>query len=109
MPQPPDWLSNLPAWFWAGASLVPSAYLGRLTFHTREVRAGRRHFWSADLILDIPTAAGMALLGYGIADYWHLSGPASHAITGVLGYLGPRGVEVLAGWWVRRRQPPEEA
>ncbi|MDR3439887.1 phage holin family protein [Telmatospirillum sp.] len=106
MQESQDWLAALPAWLWAGASLVPCAYLGRLTYHTREVRAGRRRFWSADLILDIPTAAGMALVGYGVTDYLQLSGPASAAMTGVLGYLGPRGVEVLAGWWVRRRQPP---
>lgn len=88
---------------WAAAlGLLAAAYLGRLTYHTREVRAGRRRFWSWHLALDLPTAAGMALLGWGLTDYYALSAPVSHALAGVLGYLGPRGLEVLGGLWLRR-------
>jgi len=94
-----SWLGGLIT----GLSLLISAYVGRLTWHTREVRSGRRRFWSIDLALDLPTAAGMALLGYGASEYLDLTPGVSHALTGVLGYLGPRGTEILvAGWWRAR-------
>ncbi len=91
----------------SGLGLIGAAvWWGRMMWHAEEVRAGRRRFWSRDLLLDLPVVAGMSLLAWGAVEWWSL-GPGVGAAIGVtLGWLGPRGLRATVEWWVRRRIGP---
>lgn len=78
------------------AALFPTALLGRFLYHARLVRLGRRRFWGRELWWEVPTAALCAIVGGGLAEYFALPPLAVHAVVGVAGWLGPRGIEVAA-------------
>jgi len=73
-----------------------SASMGRLMWHAREVRQGRRKFLSVEILWDVPIAIGMAIVAEGIGAYFEFSRPITSALVAVCAYLGPRGFEVWA-------------
>lgn len=78
----------------AAVSLVAAA-VGRLMYHTGEVKAKRRKLFGRELIWEVPVAVGMAFVGEGVAAYLQLDHAARTATIAVLAYLGPRGAEAL--------------
>ena len=78
----------------AAPFLIPAS-LSRLLWHHRLVRRGQRRFWSWELVWEIPTAGLCAIVGGGLASYLGLDSLATHAVVGVVGWLGPRGLEVI--------------
>lgn len=105
-------LSMVPEWLRAtGAALVlilSSVFAGRLAWHADQVRRGHRRLWSRELLLEGPTIGAMALLTWALVDYFGLT-PGQGAGAGViLGWLGPRGLEiVIVRIWRQRAAPPE--
>lgn len=77
-------------------ALLPAPLLARLLYHRRLVRLGKRRMWSWELAWEPPTAALCAILAGGIGEYFTLGFVATHAIAGVVGWLGPRGLEIVA-------------
>jgi len=82
--------------------LLPTSLLARFLWHHRQVVLGRRKFWSWDLLWEGPTAALCAIVGGGLASYLGMDALASHAMVGVVGWLGPRGIETVIAEIVRR-------
>ena len=68
---------------------VLAASTGRLMFHTREVQAGRRHFWSWNLLRELPVAIGMGMIAGGGADYLGLADGPKIAFACGVAFLGP--------------------
>ena len=87
--------------------LLPTALLARFLWHHRLVRRGQRRFWSRDLLWEVPTAGLCAIVGGGIASSFGLDPMASHAVVGVVGWLGPRGIEALLARLVTRYSGPK--
>lgn len=90
---------------WGGGALltIASALLGRLMWHLQEVRKLRRRFLGIELLWELPTAVGMALIGEGLASWLGFGQPAYTAVIASLAYLGPRGAEVLFMRWFSRK------
>lgn len=86
------------------ATTITGAFMGRLMWHTSEVRRQNRAMISKDLIWEVPVLFGMVLFGEGVTDYFKLGETAGMAVIVALAYLGPRGVEAaLVSWFAKRR------
>ena len=86
----PDWLKDIVhgsslSFIWAG--------VGRLMFHARQVQQGRRRLFSKSLMLELPIALGMGMVGAGIAEWWGFQGQVRDAILVSAGFVGPRAIE----------------
>lgn len=92
-------LSNLPEWLRATAAalglIVASVLAGRLAWHADQVRRGHRRLWSREMFLEAPTIGAMALLTWALVDYLSLSPGQAAGVGVVLGWLGPRGLEIV--------------
>ncbi|ANP35927.1 hypothetical protein JL2886_01005 [Phaeobacter gallaeciensis] len=97
-----DWLSNL---IGGAATTLVGASLGRLMWHSGEVRKGQRRFFGPELLWEIPVAFGMAIIGEAIASYLGASATVSTGIVALAAYIGPRGAEVLLAKWLTRAKP----
>ncbi|ABR64717.1 hypothetical protein GOC91_31305 [Sinorhizobium medicae] len=87
------------AWFGGAATTMIGALVGRLMWHTNEVRKMRRKFFGKELFWEIPIAVGMALIGAALASWLTLEQPMATGLIAALAYLGPRGSEVLFMRW----------
>ena len=96
-----DWLSNL---IGGAATTLVGASLGRLMWHSGEVKLGNRRFFGKELLWEIPVAVGMALIGDAAANYIGLTQPVSTGFVATLAYLGPRGAESLLCAWIGRKK-----
>lgn len=83
-----------------------AVWWGRLMYHAEEVRAGRRRFWSWDLLLDLPVVAGMFFVSWGAVEWFQLGPGMGAGVGAVLGWLGPRGLRAAVETWIRVRQGP---
>lgn len=72
-------------------------------YHAGEVRAKRRPIISRDLIWELPTAIGMALIGNSLSRYMGLSDEIGVGLIAVLSYLGPRGAGAMLERWIAKR------
>ena len=91
--------------FFGGAvTTFIGAFVGRLMYHSGEVKLGRRRFFGKELLWEIPVAVGMAIIGDGIASYLGLGQPVSTGLVAMLAYLGPRGAEALLTAWLCRKK-----
>ena len=86
----PDWLKDILqgsslSFIWAG--------VGRLMFHARQVQQGRRRLFSKSLLLELPIALGMGMVGAGIAEWWGFQGQVRDAVLVSAGFVGPRAIE----------------
>jgi hypothetical protein len=79
--------------------------IGRLMHHSRQVQLGRRQFWSASLLWELPVAVGTGLMGQGIAEYYGLIGWQETAAIVTVAYLGPGFVEAVLWRLVDRLFP----
>ncbi|THK38637.1 hypothetical protein EHS39_09015 [Ensifer sp. MPMI2T] len=89
----------LNSWFGGAATTVIGAVVGRLMWHTNEVRKMRRKFFGKELLWEMPIAIGMAFIGEGLANWLNLDQPMATGLIAALAYLGPRGSEVLFMRW----------
>lgn len=71
------------------------AILGRLMYHTQEVRKKNRKFISWELVWELPCALGMAIIGDGLATYLQLDDAMRTSLIAMLSFLGPRWIEVI--------------
>lgn len=88
----PDWLKDILhgsslSFIWAG--------VGRLMFHARQVQQGRRRLFSKSLLLELPIALGMGMVGAGVAEWWGFTGQVRDAVLVSAGFVGPRAIEQL--------------
>lgn len=88
----PSWLRDILqgsslSFLWAG--------VGRLMFHARQVQQGRRRLFSRSLLLELPIALGMGLVGAGVAEWWGFQGQVRDAVLVSSGFVGPRAIEQL--------------
>ncbi|UWQ30262.1 phage holin family protein [Leisingera sp. M523] len=97
-----DWLSS---WTGGAATTLIGATVGRLMWHSGEVRKGARRFFGPELLWEIPVAVGMAIIGESIASYLEVGQPVSTGIVAFAAYIGPRGAEVLLTKWLSRAKP----
>lgn len=72
-----------------------AAAVGRMMFHSREVQAGRRRFWGRELLIELPIAIGMGLVGHSLCAWLALPGAVSAGLISAIGYLGPRAIDTL--------------
>ena len=86
----PDWLKDI----LQGSSLsFIWAAVGRLMFHARQVQQGRRRLFSKSLLLELPIALGMGMVGAGVAEWWGFTGQVRDAVLVSAGFVGPRAIE----------------
>ncbi len=64
------------------------ATIGRLMWHSSEVRKRRRRFWSRELLLEAPIVIGMALMSEGVTAYFSIDGPTKALVIGGLSGSG---------------------
>lgn len=88
----PEWLKDILqgsslSFVWAG--------VGRLMFHARQVQQGRRRLFSKSLLLELPIALGMGMVGAGIAEWWGFTGQVRDAVLVSAGFVGPRAIEQM--------------
>lgn len=89
----------LNAWCGGAATTMIGALVGRLMWHTNEVRKMRRKFFGKELLWEMPIAVGMAFIGEALASWLQLEQPMATGLIAALAYLGPRGSEVLFMRW----------
>ncbi|MDX1016769.1 hypothetical protein GOL25_28130 [Sinorhizobium medicae] len=82
-------------WQVSAATTMIGALVGRLMWHTNEVRKMRRKFFGKELLWEMPIAVGMAFIGEALASWFALEQPMATGLIAALAYLGPRGSEVL--------------
>ncbi|SNT42700.1 LydA holin phage, holin superfamily III [[Luteovulum] sphaeroides subsp. megalophilum] len=81
---------------WGGAiATLIAAAMGRLMYHTGEVRARRRAFFGRELLWEIPALVAMAFVGEALSSYLSLDGRAAMGLVAMLAYLGPRGTTAM--------------
>ena len=88
----PEWLKDILqgsslSFIWAG--------VGRLMFHARQVQQGRRRLFSKSLMLELPIALGMGMVGAGVAEWWGFTGQVRDAVLVSAGFVGPRAIEQM--------------
>lgn len=88
--------------FGGAVTTLVGAFMGRLMYHSGEVKLGRRRFFGKELLWEIPVAVGMALIGEAAASYLGLTQPVSTGFVATLAYLGPRGAEAVLARWLGR-------
>ncbi|MCM8736606.1 phage holin family protein [Azospirillum sp. A1-3] len=82
----------------AGVGLIGpalSALVGVLMRHSQLVQRGERRFLSPFLLLEVPTVAGMGIVGGGVGSYLELAPSVTWAVAAVLGWLGPQALALL--------------
>ncbi len=72
-----------------------SALAGVLMRHSQLAQRGERKFLSVHLLYELPTVAGMGVVGGGLGSYLGLAQPATWAVASVLGWLGPHALSLL--------------
>ena len=98
---PPPWRESIiGVLVAAGWGLV-----GRAMHHSRQVQAGRRRFWSVQLVWELPVAVGTGVAGQGLAEYLQVGGWQATAVIVTVAYLGPGFVEAVV-WKVLDRVLP---
>jgi hypothetical protein len=88
-------IDQLSQWLGGAATAIVAATVGRLMYHSQEVEKKHRKFFGWELLWEIPTAAGMAIIGDAMANYLHLPPNVGVGFIGVCSYLGPRWLETL--------------
>jgi hypothetical protein len=86
----PEWLKDILQG--SGLSFMWAA-VGRLMFHARQVQQGRRRLFSKSLMLELPIALGMGMVGAGVAELWGFQGHVRDAVLVSAGFVGPRAIE----------------
>jgi hypothetical protein len=79
-----------------------SALMGVLMRHSQLVQRGERRFLSPVLLLELPTVAGMGIVGGGLGSYLELAPSVTWAVAAVLGWLGPQALALLVGAFAKR-------
>ncbi len=72
-----------------------SALTGVLMRHSQLVQRGERRFLSPYLLLELPTVAGMGIVGGGVGTYLELAPSVTWAVAAVLGWLGPQALALV--------------
>lgn len=96
-----EMINNL---FGGAITTLIGALVGRLMWHSGEVKLGKRKFFGRELLWEIPVAVGMAMIGDAAATYIGLTQPVSTGFVATLAYLGPRGAETLIATWLGKKR-----
>lgn len=102
-PSPHGLISAVQALLGGAATTLAAALVGRLMFHSGEVRARRRRFFGPELLWELPVAIGMAIIGEAFCAWAELTQPVSTGVIAALAYLGPRGVQTAFDRWLKGR------
>jgi hypothetical protein len=81
-------MGDVSAWLFDNAQYAAAAGVSLLARLVRRISFGQP-LLSWAVLLDIPVAAFMAILGAGAADYLGLDGNQKYAAIGVIAWLGP--------------------
>lgn len=93
----------LNTWVGGAFTTIIGATLGRIMFHAQEVKKNRRRPFGKELVWELPTAVGVGMLADALTNYLGVASPIGTGIAVGLGYLGPRGIEVLFMRWFDKR------
>lgn len=94
----------LNAWVGGAFTTIIGATLGRIMYHAQEVKKSRRSVFSKELIWEMPVAVGIGMIADAIGAYFGVIGPVGTGLAVGMGYLGPRGLEVLFTKWFDRNR-----
>lgn len=97
-------IETLNSFFGGAVTTLMGAAIGRLMYHSGEVKLGNRKFFGKELLWEIPIAIGMAIIGEALASYLSLGQPVSTGLVATLAYLGPRGAEAVIIRWLGRHK-----
>jgi phosphoserine aminotransferase len=105
MDQPPDsgLVTEVQKILGGAGTTILAAVAGRALGHARDVRMKRRPFLCWEMLWEIPTAFGMAVVGEGVGNYLNLPSTGIVALIAVCSYLGPRGVGSIVDRWIDRK------
>lgn len=95
MQDDPGLWNTLIAKYGAAATAWALAFLGRLSWHARQVQLGKRKALSRHLLLDVPAALAIGVIGNGIASYFGLGPEIKSGLIAYLGWLGLSGADDL--------------
>lgn len=96
-------IETLNAYLGGALTMITAATVGRLMHHSHEVSKKRRKFFGVELLIELPTAVGMGLIGDALGSYLGLGNEVRVGLVAVLGYLGPRGAETLIASYMDRK------
>ncbi len=100
----PEWLTHAPDWVqWAVGILaaLAAAGIGMLAKIAEDVKSGARDkFWSSKLFLEVPVVGMIALIGWGVAEYYALPTGQAVAVTTFMGWLGPESMKAALAKWL---------
>lgn len=77
---------------------------GRIVWHFMEVQSGKRKLIGLAILLQLAIAGMMALLAIAIADAAGWSDKVLAGLSALMGYLGPKGVEFWAKYYLEARR-----
>lgn len=86
--------------FWqfiqALAAMLIATAAGAIAKIADDVKTGnRKKFWSRQLWLDIPAVLMMMFIAWGVAEQYDLAPGVGAALGSLLGWAGPRAVDVV--------------
>lgn len=79
-----------------------SAAVGIAMRHSQLVQRGERKLLSVALLYEVPTVLGVGVISGGIADYAGMSTMTASAGAAILGWLGPKGIDMIVGALAKR-------
>jgi len=87
--------STLNALMGGAMATIVAGMSGRLMFHVMEVKKNARKFFGRELLWEIPTAVGMAMIAESLLVYVGTPDSVKTGAIAAIAYLGPRIIEDL--------------
>ena len=88
-------IDQLSQWLGTATTAIIAATVGRLMYHSQEVEKKHRKFFGWELLWELPTAVGMAMIGDALVSYMHWSQTLGVGFIGAISFLGPRVIDAL--------------
>lgn len=79
-----------------------SAAVGVLMRHSQLAQRGDRKMLSVHLLYEVPTVLGVGIIAGGIGDYMGMSVTTISAGAAILGWLGPKGIDMVVSAIAKR-------
>ena len=87
----------------AGTALI-GAFVGRLMYHSGEVKKKRRKFFGWEVIYEMPIAFGMAMVAQAVSHYIKADDTVELGLIVFASFYGPRGIEYFVLRWLDRKK-----
>jgi len=87
--------SALDALLGGAVTTLVAGMSGRIMYHTLEVKKKSRKFFGTELLWEIPTAVGMAMIAESLLIYLNVGESVRTGAIAAIAFLGPRVIEDL--------------